>query len=599
MIRTPPLRSALDAAPPPVALLYAEAEGTCALLPGHALVQVRAALAALVDAWTRHLARGTGGTLKDQTDRLIRSLALRGPVAEAFHEVRVAGNLGAHPEQRPDGPPTRDEARDALFKLYGLVSHYAERVAGVDIAQLAPFVEPPSVHWGTICERAIFKDDASAMMLIGRRFRAEATASKVETAERARAEKQSSWMTNTAGFVEALSWFKRATQRTTQPIERRDAMFERAQIMLMEIRSAETTNDAADLLEWAADEGHPDAQSMLAHALMEAKSAYPGAPDMARARVWAERAAEADHPEALNLLVAICADGLGIERNADRALAYARRASEAGYPLAHANLAMLLLDRSASERNEDEIVSLIDRAKADNVPTAWWADYIRLSEKGAGHEDLAQAALAGAADREVAPAMLLVTERGLAHDPAGWGLRRGVELLLRVLTRSTQEAERAEAKRLLRRVRDEIDRRVWRPSERDRRSPERTDELFSLLLQSGALLEHQVGDDSWKGLGDSMTVLLRIQGSSTEPPATREDVERMLAISPLFPVRWTSKGVQIDGPFGAALRAASGAPSPKDTPRPPSPRPQRVARNGPCVCGSGRKYKGCCGKTAT
>ena len=39
-------------------------------------------------------------------------------------------------------------------------------------------------------------------------------------------------------------------------------------------------------------------------------------------------------------------------------------------------------------------------------------------------------------------------------------------------------------------------------------------------------------------------------------------------------------------------------PEPPDLPEPPAPVPRRVGRNDPCPCGSGKKYKKCCGPAA-
>lgn len=101
----PPPITTLPCIPPGVVAAYVEAYGTCAILPGHALVQVRGALAALVEAWLRHLARGTVGTLADQTARLVSLLRRPDATARAFYEGRVPGsNLGARPEQRFGAP---------------------------------------------------------------------------------------------------------------------------------------------------------------------------------------------------------------------------------------------------------------------------------------------------------------------------------------------------------------------------------------------------------------------------------------------------------------------------------------------------------------
>ncbi|MES2641028.1 MAG: DUF4145 domain-containing protein [Myxococcota bacterium] len=587
MTSTPPLRSALEVAPPLVAALYTDAERACALLPGHALVQIRAALAALVDAWLGQLHRGTSCSLAEQTGRLVGVLALSEPTAAVFREIRVAGNLGAHPEQRPGRPPTRTEARDALYKLYGLIGLYAEAVAGTDRRRLAAFVEPPAVHWGDVCERAVFQDDPSAMIAIGRRFREQALSGRDEAERRARHEGEGSWQLDLSPFNAALRWFEQALEHESNP----DALFERANLLLFDLPLDEKTDEAIQQLRWAAEAGQADAQYKLAVLLLEERGPNLVPRDPAEARGWAERAAEAEHPGALNLLTMIFGNGIGVEVDHATAVAYARRASEAGYPLAHANLALLLLPDARIDAVGREILALIERAKVGGAGPAWWVEYLLLESRG--EIDRAEGALRTAADMEVFSALILISARLLRADPATWDVFAIGALLIRALNQDENAGDRTEALQHIRRIRDEGARRL-RAGPGALPRPEDYDNLFGMVLQAGVWLIFGPGEQAWPMMGEVLDALVRVQGGSpSQGPATQDDVSLILSVMPTFPVRWTATGPLMFHPAADSGHAPRpGAPSN------PSKVIRRIARNGPCTCGSGRNYKGCCGRGA-
>jgi TPR repeat protein len=595
----PPPITTLPCIPPGVVAAYVEAHGTCAILPGHALVQVRGALAALVEAWLRHLARGTGGTLADQTARLVSLLRLPDVAARALYEVRVAGNLGAHPEQRLGGPPTRTEARDALFALHGLVSLFAERVGGLLPDSLPPFAEPPEVHWGDVCERAIFERDAAAMLAVGRRHRTQALEANREAEGTAKAEQSSMRFVDRGGFQEALDWFQRAMLNTLDSEVRRQAWFEQARLLLTELRGHKRAGEATDLLRWSAEDGVADAQSMLALLILDATSPFPEPRDLGEARDWAERAAEAEHPEALNVLTAIYGNGQGVERDPLRAIGYARRASQAGYPLAHANLALLLLDQPAEVRDDGEIRAAIDRAKQAGIGHGYWAEYRFLDDKGLAGSPEAAEALRVAAKEQVVAGMLVSAQQAMHAEPPAWELSRIAGWLIGILGSMGANEERVEARDMLVKVRDEGSRRMRSPDARAAR--ESVDDLFNIVLQAGSCLDLQPGEDPFVKIRTVMDALLRLMMSRPGEPATRVDVELLLSAMPDFQVRWTGTKAELSGTAAMGARAMRGeAPTPplgQSEPRAARPMPaRRPSRNGPCPCGSGKKFKGCCGR---
>lgn len=582
MKRDPPAITSLKCLPAAVVIPYADAFTTCAVLPAYALVQVRASLARLVEAWLRAVARGTGGSLSEQVERLVRTLGLPPRVVSVFDHVRIAGNLGAHPEQRTAGPPARAEARDALRDLHEILSLYAERVGGVSAADIPGWEEPPDVDWGEVCERAVLGDDARAMLAVGRRLANEARQRVEDVETRARVERATTWTLDLSGFHDALYWFDRARRRARTAEVAREALYERAHVILVDVAERDRLSEAVGNLRHAAQDGHADAQALLALLLLDPRSPLPAPRDLAEAREWAERAAAAEHPEALNALTAIYANGQGVEPDPARALGYARRASQAGYPLAHANLALLLLDQDPASRDEAEIRALIERAKADAVGDAYWAEYRLLAAKGSESAAAAAAALDAAVAARALPALVARAQRELGKEPIDWDIGPLVDWLLRALAGLGDGPLRAEARALLVRVRDESDRRMRNPSEKH--SGPYGDDLFSLVIRAGANLDLRPGQDAWHNAAAVIRALQRACAPIREP-ATKADVELVLAAVPTFPLRWTRVGAEL-------VRAGQARTEP--VPAPARPRPP--SRNGPCPCGSGRKYKGCHGK---
>jgi hypothetical protein len=596
----PPPITTLPGIPQGVVASYVEAYGTCAILPGHALVQVRAALAALVEAWLRQLLRSTNGPLFDQIERLAASLGLTAPSTEEFHAVRRAGNLGAHPEHSLRGPPTRTEARDGLFALHRLVALFAERVGGMLPSAIPAFLEPPEVHWGDVCEKAIFERDGAAMLAVGRRLCVEAAGANEEAERTAKANKVPMWRVDSQGFLDALLWFEAAMSRAKNEDVARSAAYEQARLLFTELRQHEKSASAEELLRWAAQLDHADAQSMLALLILDPRSSLPEPRNLVEAREWAERAATAEHPEALNALTAIYGNGRGVERDPQRAIGYARRASQAGYPLAHANLALLLLDQPGETRDDAEILAAIDRAKQSDIGHGCWAEYRYLDEKGLAESTAATEALRFAAKEDVAPALLVSAQRAMRAEPPAWELGRISEWLIGVLGSVEAGEDRVEARKMLVRVRDEGSRRMRSPD--PRANGKAVDDLFAAVLHAGACLDLQPGQHHLDKVVAVMSALGRVfSPRPTARPATRDDVELLLRAIPDYQVRWTGTRAELFGGAAAAAAAMRGeAPAPRlDQPEPPAARPvpaRRPSRNGPCPCGSGKKFKGCCGR---
>lgn len=565
--------------PPEVASPYVEAHRACAVTPGYALVQVRAALSRLVDAWLQRLAKGTGGSLSEKAARLVRMERLGRETAQDISRLRVSGNLAAHPEHRRGPPPTQDDARDAIYGIYVLIRLFLAKTSGLPEASLPEFEEPPEYNWGQLCERAFFHHDQMAMLTVSRRLTSEGR-SKLDAARASHTLRQQ----GTMQLEDALTWFERARATTTDPDTRAQVDFERARILLIDLAIPEAQDDALSLLVESAEAGNSDAQALLAILILDPRSPLSSPRDVDEGRRWAELAAQAEHPEALNILTAIHGNGDGVPVDREKALVYARRSSGAGYPLAHANLALLLLEVDDSKIDFMEIRGLVANALAAEVPDAHWAKYLLLIRENRGDSTAALEALEQAATLKVPPALIAQCEIYLQRPPDTWDPEPIVDRLLTALAGLEAQTARARGQALLKQVRDEADRRVRSPG--DTSPGPRGDDLFALVIRAGANLDLQPGEDS----EERARLVMRSLGRIVAPigaPASEEDVRLVLAAVPSFPVQWTSTGAKL-----TSLQTRK-----ESTPPPATRGPRkRPARNQRCPCGSGRRYKSCCGR---
>jgi len=508
---------------------------------------------------------------------LVRLERLDRATAQEISRLRIAGNLAAHPEHRRGPPPSQDEARDAIYGIYVLIRLFLAKTSGLTEASLPEFEEPPENNWGMLSELAFFDHDQMAMLMVSRRLASEGR-SKLESERASHALRQQ----GIKQLEDALTWFERARATTVDPDTRAQVDFERARILLIDLAIPEAQDDSLRLLAEAAEAGNSDAQALLAILILDPRSPLSSHRDLNEGRRWAELAAQAEHPEALNILTAIHGNGDGVPVDREKALVYARRSSGAGYPLAHANLALLLLEVDDSDIHFAEIRGLVAKALAAQVPDAHWAKYLLLLRENRGESTAALKALEQAAALKVPPALIVQCERYLQRPPQTWDPEPAVEQLLTALAGLDAQTARSRAQALLRRVRDEADRRVRSPG--DTSPGPRGDRLFALVIRAGANLDLQPGEDS----AERARLVMQSLGRIVAPigaPASEEDVRLVLNAVPSFPVQWTSTGAKL-----TSLQTR------EDSARPPRSSRKRQARNQPCSCGSGRRHKSCCGR---
>ncbi|MBK8575018.1 MAG: SEC-C domain-containing protein [Elusimicrobia bacterium] len=98
---------------------------------------------------------------------------------------------------------------------------------------------------------------------------------------------------------------------------------------------------------------------------------------------------------------------------------------------------------------------------------------------------------------------------------------------------------------------------------------------------------------------EALEFLFRIEAAPAVPP--RERV--MVAVKPAAPTIEAGDGstgtdpvVAVPAPFIRTAGNSTGPRPPLPTASAPLPEIHKIGRNDPCPCGSGKKYKKCCGK---
>lgn len=549
----------LDHVPNDVAAVVRAARDLCALAPGYALVQLRAAASLLTEAWLRRAGRDPSNLLHRRIEQLAESQVATQALVESLTSLRLLGNLAAHPEQRTGQPVSTDEALLALEAVHNLAMDWSVRAGEVPLGRLAPFQPPERVPWAKVCERAVFDRDAESMMALGlhlvergdkeiERQRAE---KKVDTIGMSRAQR---W------HRDALVWFERHHEVTGSPV----SAFQVAWINLEVLQRRD--GSGLDYLSAAAFQDNADALFLLGRYHLQDRGPLHAPVDLAEGLRLLVLAADQEHPEALYLLAWHHDQGIGVEKDQTRALQFVRRAADAGYPQAKVVLAEALIRQGEPSRYQAEVGRLVESIRTDAPAMAAWIDYLVATAGGRPATAGALAALEQAASSRLPTAELELARRLLDGERVDADIQRAAELAFEVLARQPEAPLRVQARQVLVRV-QRAEHKVT------------VEALLSFHLPVGLWLN--AGDDLAKvpmvgppGLAEAMGALGRVQGMIAEP-ATAEDVHLLHRVLPRMDVRWTGTRAVASG-----MR------------RPPTP-----SRNALCPCGSGRKWKSCCGSS--
>lgn len=582
------------------ARLYESARRMVWVAPAQTLIDLRACGIVLVHRMLERCSYDRG----DGFDVLLKLPEMRRlPVEKWAHLnwLRMKGNIAAHPEDSAPNLALDPLAQEGLGYAHGLAVWFCVERLGLAEATLPVFALPEKDTLDRLCGDAVLRGDPEALYLLGMHFKAKAEVERVRIRERLEHERV---VINSAAphDEQAAHWFTSAARH-----QHVAAAYELGLMKLHGRGCGRDIDEGYGLLEFAAEANLADAQHQLA--VYHLAGHVEGLRDLPRdheaARRLLERAAASEHPGALNCLMKIYWEGLGVPRDVSRALESARRSVDAGYPLAKLNLANFYIAEDISEQRPGEIIELLTAAAEAGIPQAWTALFKVRYHGVRGAPDRARAFV------DLERAVKLGDPEAMIHMSAAYrtgehgrrSLDHALELLLRVqsLPHLSEELRRrtaAERMRLIATLRADI-----------------TPRMFTAVTTGlePSLAERHIGE---------IALLYQALSPPLDPDhdhwvARGELAERSLA------------GIKLFGDVVHALRAAPDrlAPALRDEllrvlpdldlkqfhrPTRPLPTPTvhhklaltpvragpKVGRNEPCPCGSGRKSKRCCGALA-
>ena len=573
------------------ARLHASARRMLWVAPAQTLIDLRACGVVLVhrilDGCDHDPRADLGGLLEHPM------LRRRVPLAQWVHLdwLRRKGNIAAHPEeQKADAAALDRFAREGLEYAHGLAVWFCGTRLGVVADALPAFELPPEVTLDRVCGDAIVRDEREAVYFLGTHYKRLAAEARAE-----KADDRYSGLVNPSypHEVDAVYWFTRASRRHLHA----GAMYELGLAKLHGHGCKQDIDEALALIDSAAHYDHADAQHRYAVYLLEGH--VEGLRDIPRdyeaARALLEQAARHDHPGAFNCLMKIYSEGLGVPPDPARALELARRSADAGYPLAQLNLATMYLNERIPERRPGEAVELLRAAAAAEIPYALTMLHA-LHRHGARVErDDVRAFeyLERAAALADPQARILLACACRDGDHVAADLHRAIHLLLSVqrtprLTEGQQQRAGHELGVALALLRAVITKRMVRSvkGQLDFTEAGQMQEDFLLLYQNVTAMVEDPGNP-WAALADrglagvkllhDAIVWLRATPDRL-PPELRAELLRVLP------------GLDLEQFRRPPPPPPARAPMVRTTPK--------VGRNDPCTCGSGRKYKRCCGAPA-
>lgn len=575
--------------------IYASARRTVWVAPRQSLIDLRACGVVLA----HHVLAGCSYDRDADFGELLKLPELRRlPVARHVHLdwLRKKGNIAAHPEDAAPNVAYDRLAQEGLKYAHGLAVWFCVERLGLTEETLPAFALPEQDTMDRLCGDAVLRGDSEALYLLGMHFKGEADAERAHIHERL-AEEHVVFNSAAPLDSDAAHWFTRAADRLHI-----GAAYELGIAKLLGRGCKKEIDEGFNRIEFAAESGLADAQHRLAiyylEGHIEGERDIPC--DHEAARGLLERAAAREHPGAFNCLMKIYSEGLGVPRDMSRALELARRSADAGYPLAQLNLANLCLAEDIPERKSGEVLGLLTAAADAGIPQAW-TTLFKVHHAGLrGAADIPRAfeCLERAVNLGDPEAMLhlAVARRSGEHVPRS--LYRAHELLLRVqlLPRLSEDLQRwlsDELQHLVAGLRADIMPQLITAVSTGLDQPRLDRYLNDICLLAqvlGPLPER--AQDPWSvpgQLAERGLAALKLFGEvvpalRTAPdrlaPALRDELLRLLPDLDLSLFR---------GPLARPLRA------PASTPARASP---KVGRNDPCPCGSGRKYKRCCGTAA-
>ncbi len=260
-------------------------------------------------------------------------------IREKLNYLRVMGNKGAHPGSSfRSHKAALDTALTALQTAYKIALWLYEMLYPQYAEDLPAYQAPSHTDSDKVYGDAVVRDDADARYFLGMMFRQRAQHA-TDT------EKQQEY------WQDSAYWLRKAAQQ-----QQAAALYQLGSLYLHGQGVAQNTEQAVHYMTQAADAQYADAQFALGCLLFEepSETAHSYPQDHAQAFEYFMKAAQQEHLGALNRLVQMYYEGLGVAQDVDEAFYYAQKAALAGYPSAQFKLAHLYQTGLGVEKNEAE-----------------------------------------------------------------------------------------------------------------------------------------------------------------------------------------------------------------------------------------------------
>lgn len=359
---------------------YQLAERLCHDDPSSSFVKLRCLAERLVHSVCAHHKIRFPDSLLDGLTTLESRGLLPASIEAGLDRLRVLGNQAAHARSKstPQKPqqPQSPSVVEALRTAHEAVSWlFQTRYAG-STRDVPSFKAPDSVETLRIYRDAILEHDPQAQYHVGLTLLRRAEKDRDEQLEK----KGRAWLIGTG---EAARWFELCVNEV--PASR----YQLGQMYLDGLWLKKDVERGLKLIGWAADGG--DADGLHSMGLFHLEGLYQHEVDHARALECFEPAAKQDHPGALNALVKMHLEGLGVPVDPSKAFAFATKAAKAGYSLAQFNLGVMYLNGRAAPQDDDQAFFWFLRSAEAGCPDAQSALYDCLMEGRGAPRDTGKA----------------------------------------------------------------------------------------------------------------------------------------------------------------------------------------------------------------
>jgi len=315
---------------PELQQLYDLAYRHCHEDPQNTLVKLRACALIFIDKLVGYYQLDNKGSLYDKINHPELLQVIPYHVQNKLNFLRVTGNKGAHPENTFRSHKAAVEtALIALRTGYKLALWLYENIYQQDAERIPRFIPPDPQFSDKLYRDAILYQEADAQYTIGLYFKQQ-WQNQQKTEQR----------------TDAHYWLQKAAKQNHS-----GACYQLGILLLA--NTPPKTARAITLIEQAASLGNANALYQMGQfALNSPCETIQNCPQ--QARIYFEQAAEQEHLEALNDLVQMYYEGIGVKQDWGKAFDYAKRAALAGYPSAQFKLAHLYQAGIGTQADEKE-----------------------------------------------------------------------------------------------------------------------------------------------------------------------------------------------------------------------------------------------------